>query len=337
MRSGEIRIHDSSLSIWEEACDDSLRGVFDDVIRALRRFGWRVGRDEQAHRRYRIISKDFRYCRHGELEAALRISGRCIEFEAFQNVVNVSNLNGGRYDIGKMKRMPYLFRKRTELTFKKLIEHLTSKYGYGVKYPKPERGPGGITGREWVERRYLESWHTKPYLGRPDWHCDGNRQTNDGHLLEQGMPVYFIGYDGRIGHGTAMYNLNNMWWVLAGKYAVYNIACFYLFAERPANLRVKRNERQRRRRLEAELASAVKRMDFARAETLKRVAYGVEPTFMIWSKKNSAYFGSMFCGYRSSPVDAGKYTKQEIEESGYKHSIECGDLVLEPVSAEAIA
>ncbi len=332
-RTGCLSVHDSSLNLYEERVDeaDLKKAVFDPVIRFLRSKGWKVGRDEQVHQHYRCLSPKRRYCRKGDLEASLELAGRSVKFEMFQNVANVSNPNGGKYDFDKMQRMPYLLRKAAELTQRQLIALLVQRHGYDVRLQSKKAGPQGITGREWIAREITSCCHYKPELGRADWHADYNRKTRDGQLLEHGQQIYFIDYRGRIGYGTAFYNLNNMWWILAGRYTVLNIHCGDIFAQAPADLRKKRNERIRRRRLEDELAHAVAALNFERAIVLKRVLFGEVPLFRIWSKRNDAYYGINFSGYTTDQTYAGKYTEQEVRLRA--SAIARGDLRLEPVAA----
>lgn len=55
-------------------------------------------------------------------------------------------------------------------------------------------------------------------------------------------------------------------------------------------------------------------MNFKRAETLKNILFPKnEPLYLILNKKERIYFAPNYCGYRSSPIDAGKYTRDELK------------------------
>lgn len=84
----------------------------------------------------------------------------------------------------------------------------------------------------------------------------------------------------------------------------------------------------RRKRLEGELAKAVKAMDFDRAKVLKRILWP-EPEPLFHIIKQGAYFRPNYCGYTDSQVDAGKYTKAELKP--YADQIARGDLQAVPV------
>ncbi|NUN52203.1 MAG: hypothetical protein HUU06_05370 [Planctomycetaceae bacterium] len=272
-RSGEIRIHDSTVGVWEDQVETKAfqAEVFDPLIRFLRSRGWRVKRDPQAHRHYRTISKWHRYCRRGDLEANLQLMGRSIGFELYQNVANVTHPSGGKYEFDKMGKMPYLLRNRARLTIRDVVAHLTRTHGYSVRRPDPGRpGPGNLTGRQWILSQACD-WHFKPDLGRAAYtNGDLDRRGGDGSLIDHGQVVWFRGYDGRIGRGVAYYNLNNMWWVLSGKWTVYNVPCWDLYTSPPEDLRTRRfSEAHCYRRVAENLARAVKAMDFEKAARIK--------------------------------------------------------------------
>lgn len=113
--------------------------------------------------------------------------------------------------------------------------------------------------------------------------------------------------------GIALYNINNMWWVVSGKYAVTNEASFSIYVDNPGDLRRKRNEGTRRKRLEAELAKATKQMNFRRAQVLRDVLWPRdESIYLLWHKEHQAYHRSGFSGYSTNTVDAGRFTRAEL-------------------------
>lgn len=314
--NGHLHIHDSSISVWEEkvAQDECKAEVFMPLVQLLKSRGWTVTTDPHIDKHYRCLSKWHRYARLGDLEAKLSLSGRHLEFKMFQNVANVENRNGGEFDFDKLDRMPYLLRLQCLSTMAAIAEFLTERHGYFFTPKKDdwkELGPEGMTAMDYLAARYAECWHTKPELGRPDWHADYNRRSGDGTLLEHGQTVWSVGCDGRWRRGTAYYNLNSMWWVVYSPHAVTNCSCGDLHTQPPANLRAKSNDRKRRERLETLMAQAVKSMNFARADLLKRILFGPAPLYRIWSGKRDAWYRSNACGYTESTTDAGLYQEDE--------------------------
>ena len=179
------------------------------------------------------------------------------------------------------------------------------------------RKPMQYTALELINQHYAESWHFKgdwpSYLAKKSV-SEGYRKSADGVILDHGQRVFFFDRKGRIQAGTAMYNINNMWWVVTGRYSYTNEACFHLYAKLPENPRVKRNARLRRVRLEGLLTSAVKSMDFERAAQLRDLLFpSREPLFAVFHEEHNAYHRAGFSGYANDIVDAGKFTSSEIK------------------------
>jgi hypothetical protein len=142
---------------------------------------------------------------------------------------------------------------------------------------------------------------------------DYNRQSADKKLLEHGQRVWFFDWHGRINTGIAYYNINNMWWVVTGKYGVTNEGCSSLYTRCPDNCRIKRNADRRRKRLEEELNKAVEIMSFERAALLRDILFPGDPQlFVVWHEEHNAYHRSGFCGYTNDKSKAGKFTADEV-------------------------
>lgn len=343
-RAGTVTFGDASLNIWEDPeCRvwgdwerQFKQEVFLRMAQKLRRLGWKTEVPKDMVEEYgRSFAESHRYCRKGDLQGFLDLSGRCIKFQMWQDVANGENTNGGRYDFDKEKRMPYLLNLEMQRTRNQLCEYLCNVFaGYEFKSGKRDgrsenRGPGALTALEYVEACWASSCHFKGDTSTYEI-SDYNRKSADSQLIEHGQRVYYPDHKGRMCVGTAYYNINNMWWVVSGKYEVSNEASFYLYGDNPGCLRVKRNERQRRQSLERELAKAIKAMDFKRAQVLKEVLFPEnEPLYLIWHKGHSAWFAPNFCGYRTSANDAGKYTRAElgnyIEENQLTKAVPLGE------------
>lgn len=304
-----ININDSHIGIWQDnANDPSFRAeIYSVLIRDMRARGWSIKHDPNVRRHYRSLNPDRRLGARRKLRCDIEISGRQIKVEFWSVIPPQTNRNGRRYEFDKLARMHHIDQLRVEVEFRCITRWLATLAPTTVA-----RGNRGLTPIQRIEKGYAESWHKDKTLGRPICSYDYNRKAADGALLEHGQTVWATDMKGRVIRGTAYYNINNMWWVVAGG-ALLNEACHSLFHQPPADLRVKQNERLRRTRLERELAIAVERMDFQRAMTLKQVLFGGEPTFLIWARGHGAYYRSQYAGYTTDRVSAGKYTRAEAE------------------------
>jgi hypothetical protein len=342
-REGTITFGDACLNIYEEGISAARaqggyagekawerkfkREVFARIVQTLNRLGWTCAmpaikpRDVKHYggdvARWSAESK--RDCAKGDLKAHLDISGRCIKLEMWQNVTPSENRNGGQYDFNKEGRMPYVLRLEMERTRRRIRDYLCNVFAaYTFKTQEKKLGahPGGAEATEWVEQQYRDSWHFKG-----DWSgyieknpsMQHNRGSADGRQLEHMQTVWFADWQGRICRGTAMYNINNMWWVVVGRYEVRNLASFELYAAAPDNLRVRRNADRRRKRLEAELACAVKVMKFERAAQLRDILFpGDQQLFNVWHDEHQLYHRAGFSGYTADQSQAGKFTADEV-------------------------
>lgn len=337
-RTGTVSFGDASLNVWEEPGRRGAlqwqewerqfkKDVFLRIAQQLRRIGWQTEVPEDMVENYgRPFAEGYRYCRKGDLQALLNLCGRHIKFEMWQDVANGKNPNGGRYDFDKEQRMPYLLWLEMTRTRRRLRAYLCNVFAGYEFHDKLRDGrhaqcrPGALTAVEWVEGAIRSSGHYVEELGHARINMACNARSADGGTIAHGSRVYAIDYRKRVVAGTAYYNLNNMWWVVTGKYGVINVHSGAIYLLNPGDLRRKRNEHLRRKRLEGELSKAIKAMDFKRAQVLKEILFPAdEPLYLIWHKGHSAWFAPDFSGYRNNANDAGKYTRSElgryIEES----------------------
>ncbi len=306
----EIRIHDASLGIWQDnAKDPSFRDeVYGELIRRMRAQGWSIRFDPHIRRYFSVLNSCHRLGARGTLRCAIELSGRVVKVEYWSTTARQVNHHGRRYDFDRMTRMHHLDRLRVELEFRRTIAWLETIAPVEVKRTADRDMPAMAR----IAMHYAESWHADKALGRPKWSYDSQRKSYDGTLLEHGQTVWFPDNKGRIVRGTAFYNINNMWWVVAGG-RLYNEGSHALYAAPPVDLTLKRNERSRRRRLEEELGLAMRRMAFLRAETLKRILFGDDQVFMIWARDKNAYYRPQYSGYTTDVICAGRYTRAEAE------------------------
>ena len=293
VRTGTISFNDASLSIWEEPgravmVNDGWKSafkkdVFARIIQQLNRMGWNCEVPAEMVERYSLsFARNYRSCRKGDLHGELSLSGRHIEFAMWQELHNVSNRNGGRYDFDKEQRMPYLLRLQMQITRCRLRDYLVNVFdGYvftteRVSSPNPdplayfnarwdgeyekrrgthrfERGPDG-----WPSERELSSWDRKDADGRP---------------LSHGQVRWVRDHQGRLRRGRVYGGINGMWMLVYGPgrrdHTHESARNFFTYVTDMPRKKV--SEYQRRKRLQAELDLAVRAMNFERAAVLRDV------------------------------------------------------------------
>lgn len=310
-----INITDTHIGIWQDDANDPTfrTDVYLALLGQLRRRGWSISADPHILRHYRSLSKNTRLAQRGDMRAEIQLTGRVVKLEFWATTWPLDNRNGPRYNFRKLERMNYLDRLRFALEVRRVIGWLEQIAAVTVKDGNAQRpGRGRVTALEAIETDYASSWHRDKDLGRPvPGPYARNYTSAEGEAIKQGSTVWFAQRDGRINRGAAYYNLNNMWWVVFGRYARTNLGAHELYCQPPTNLRVKRNDRVRRGRLEQELATATRRMDFKRAETLKSILFGDQAPWMIWARDHDAYYRANYAGYTTDTISAGRYTHDE--------------------------
>lgn len=210
-------------------------GLFQRTMNFMTSIGFTVTKDPRIERDYKILSKNHRYGRKGDLEfkAERYPAGFSIEF--YQNVVH-ENKCGGEYDFDKFEKMPYLIKKQFLLTCNKLREFII-KLGYAEK-TKIE----AHTAVEKVKKDFVESFHHAPKSMDFDLSIyDGLTSTmplssyacefrdRDGKVLHNGEVKYFRDYNGYLRCGRIYHRLNNMFWIILNQRETEIRADFELF------------------------------------------------------------------------------------------------------------
>lgn len=338
-RAGTITFGDATLSIYEEGisaarasggyaaekawCRQFKREVFARILQTLNRLGWACTMPEISEhdvKQYggnvaRWSAESKRLCQKGDLYADLDVSGRCIGLKFFQSV-NAPDRpdNGGRYQDDKEKHMPYVMRLEMERARRRIRDYLLNVFtGYVFKPSGPKIGVNGATALEYAKHSQRSSGHYVERLGRASFNSPDNGFTRDGVAIEDGAKVYAITSAGRVIYGAAYYGLNGNWMVVTGTHGIEWAYHRELYAACPGDPRVKRNSGQRRRRLEGELAKAIKAMNFERAAVLRDILFpGNPPLFAIWHTESNVYHRAGYRGYTSDLSQAGKFTADEV-------------------------
>lgn len=315
----KLLLSDATANAWLESPDEKhLKKVMLSLAAMLRNKGWSmwVPYDEHQEGRHgkafdKRWAERFRKGIKNGLEIQLYICGRHLEIEMWENVNDHSkeNQNGGKYIFDKESKMPYLLKVLTNLTKKHIHKHLEKHYdaipGTPFKICEFKRKRA----LDSVFESIKNSCHYNPELGHARITCN-NDKSRDGLKIEHGATVYFADWHGRILKGVAYYSLNANWYVVTGEWDYSIVSCHDIFVRNPGNLKVKRNERTARKRLEQELSKAIKVMDFDRAKTIKNILFDDEPLFHIM--KGDLYYKPNSCGYTKNVIEAGKYTGNEI-------------------------
>ncbi len=335
-REGVIHFGDGSISVWEEgipntshAARDSWekrfkREVFARFVQTLHRVGWTVTMPEiKAHdvKHYggnvaRWAAERRRECAKGGLAGELTVNGRVVEFKMWQTVLPSDNPNGPRYDFDKEARMPYLLRLEMERTRRRIRDYLLGVFtGYTFAPPRdPEMGLMGMTALEKARHNRMTSGHYRPELDRAEISMPSSAIAADGGTIEHGARVWALDHKGRIITGTAFYSLNGNWQIVTGKYGLTTCHTGRIFTQQPEALRVKRNSRERRGRLERELAKATKAMDFERAAILRDILFPRDAKlYVIRHYEGDCWWAPNSCGYRNDMAEAGRYTEEEVK------------------------
>lgn len=322
-RSGKVTFRDASLSVWEEPSGPVRpdweakfkKEVFLRIVQQLNRLGWTCIVPPDMIAQYSVtFARMHRYCRKGDLQADLSISGRCIELKMWQDVANATHRSGGKYEFDKEPKMPYLLRLEMERTRRRIRDYLCAVFSdYSFAPPKPKMGMSGVTAMEYAAHSRRTTGHYVAELDRARICNPGYDTSADGHPLENGVKVYAEDYRGRIITGTAFYSLNGSWQVVTGRYDVAYVWHTQIWVNSPGNLRVRRNAGIRRKRLEGELSKAVVAMNFERASVLRDILFPKgEPVFMVFHNEHEAYHGPAFSGYTKDAAQAGKFTAAEV-------------------------
>lgn len=210
-------------------------GLFHRTMNFLTSIGFTVTKDPRIERDYKILSKDHRYGRKGDLEFKAERYPAGFKIEFYQNVVH-ENKCGGEYDFDKFEKMPYLIKKQFLLVCKKLREFFTG-LGYAEKTKIEAQ-----TAEEKVKKDFVESFHHQPKDMNFDLlSYDGLTSTmppssyayefhdRDEKVLRNGEIKYFRDYNGYLCRGKIYHRLNNMFWIILNQRETAIRADFELF------------------------------------------------------------------------------------------------------------
>ena len=292
-RTGEIRQHDTHLSVWEDGVDEkAMRRVLRGMLARLAARGWRIERDPTVLKNYPVIADRYWVGRKGDLQMCADTMGRTCKIEFFQDVLRPKdpNSNGGRYDFDKFKGMPRHLRLMFCVEVAAVIHKLLS-YGYHVQESfvdrigsrslphavlltaqgmDPAADPLAYFNARWKmgqgERfeRDASGWPTEKEYGA-SYNTDRDKLP-----IRNGEVRYFRGHDGYLRRGTVFTNMNTGWSVVHGGTVSY-VTCSDLFHCARPDLEPRRLVRGQPARLLRELERATATRNGARVAALAKV------------------------------------------------------------------
>lgn len=300
-RSGRVVFHDASLAVWEEGIIDARaaggwegakrwerqfkRDVFARIVQTLNRLGWTVGPQT-----YIFTGNNSRYCTKGDLQADLKVCGRHIEFDMFQNVNAPERPDhGGRYQHDQEKHMPYVMRQEMERTRRRIRDYLCNVFtGYEFQPPKicsPNPDPLAYFNEKWdgeYEKRRGTHRFKRGADGWPsvDEISSWSREDKDGTLLNHGDVRWMRDRKGRLLRGRVYGGINGIWMFVYGPgqrdHTHENAAKFFTYRAGETPQKLIHND-VRRKRLERELHKATETMNFERAAILRDILFPGSP------------------------------------------------------------
>ncbi|MFX1675171.1 UvrB/UvrC motif-containing protein [Paraburkholderia sp. A2WS-5] len=294
-RTGRIVFHDASLHVWEEGLMDARkaggweaeqqwerqfkRDVFARIVQMLNRLGWTVMEQKRI-----FTSNNSRYCRKGDLRADIKLCGRHIEFDMFQNVNAPTRPDhGGRYEFNQESLMPYLMRLEMERTRTRIRDYLCNVFtGYEFEPPKvksPNPDPLAYFNDSWDGEYEKKRGIHRFKRGADGWPSEHeinswSRKDKDGALLNHGEVRWMRDRKGRVIRGRVYGGINGMWLFVYGpgeRDHTHEPAGRFFTYRAGETSRKQFDARESRNRIERDLAIAVKTMRFERAAVLRDV------------------------------------------------------------------
>jgi hypothetical protein len=259
------------------------------LLRVLKALRFSIEDDPKIVKNYRSLRKYHRIARSGDLFAHCETYPAGSNFEFYQEIVK-ENPNGGRYDFGKVGKMPYLIRKRFERAIAALrADLLAHGFTERTKVTSPIPDPLAYFNGHWdgeYERKRGVHRFERDETGWPSAKELGlrNRTDRDGAELTHGALRYARDHKGYLLRGTVYGGINGRWLLIYGPgHRDYtHVSAHELFTCSPAAVPRKTHpnpEDGRRRAAEKvrrEMAAAVKVENFEVAARLRDEARRIE-------------------------------------------------------------
>lgn len=296
-REGTLNLFDTHIGVWEEPGGPVMprSPVETAMLRGMRALlgvlvqrGWHVGKDPRVVRDFPSLAESHYYARKGDLELVAEHNGRHTKYELFQNVANVENRNGGRYDFRKFERMPPRLRLECLVAMTTIVRWLLGKgYVFNDRVFVRDGEPLVVTlrraasdreegltplerfNRHWQKGRFERDesgWPVRrEYASCASYGIDGT-----GRPLSPGDTRYAY-VQGRLQRCTVYPNMNNGWTGEYGGQRWWFQARDLFHHDAPETL-PRRHVPGQLARVARELEKALKAKDWRRVEVLGGVA-----------------------------------------------------------------
>ena len=288
-RKGSLIVYNTNIGAWEDQVDAAgMRVVLRSLLGRLRRRGHTVRQDPEIETNHPAIARDYWVGRIGDLESTIQLQGRSLAIEFFQNVANVDNRYGGRYDSNKLQRMPQSIRIRCIVEMTAVLRKLR-ELGYTFGRPvfveplsllavRDVAAGTSARARLGTIEDFNDRWDMfgdrargvhrfeRDETGWPTAKEIGHHLDRDGVVIRNG-DLRYTRVDGRLVCGIVRPNMNGMW-ILGGSTQASSREIF--LCEDPAS-EPRRLVPKQPDRLRSEIEKALKAGDYRRVEALARV------------------------------------------------------------------
>lgn len=319
MKGGIYRLCD--LTVNHIKSESKAKAMYSEIVKMLRANGWKVRGSKRGDSGYISDRWDYAYSNHLQIRIQksimsdrLRMNSH-FEFEIFQELTKPDHPSGGVYVNDRFEKMPYILKVRTRLTLYK-IAMIFKNHGVDINPEDSRVFPKLATAKDSIIRNHERSFDKKPYDFNADYKPKVNYyrgESKDKKEIVHGSQVWFYDRKGRLNKGIAYYNNGSMWWVVTGKFDYDNLSHHSILINKPEKIRKKENKRISNESLQRELSSAIERMDYLRAHTLKQIIFK-DVMYRIWSTKHGGGWWCVNgCGYTDNKTRAGLFNRDEAE------------------------
>lgn len=259
-KAKEFWCHDTTISIDTESYE--LARELRDALRChleVRKF--RLRQDLNVSK---LIREDYLIGKRKDLHCRIE-AHRIVHVEFWQELMK-ENRHGGRYDFGKLGKMPKMIRWFFQIEQGHLKRRL-QELGWVERPVQPRNEVEGALAV--VRHQIATSGHTPPGVDPlGDWDCYDNHQRvdRDGKRIRGGEMKCWYDFRGKLQQGRAYRSLNSMWYFVYGPHSWTQVSSRELFDFDRARDSRKRTTREQLSRL---LGSAVREMDFEKAIHLR--------------------------------------------------------------------
>lgn len=224
--SNKISTHQSNYKLFPHY------KIWVEAIKILESLGFKPFVDKEFKKRFKSLIPTHAWGNKNGLKFESKIYVTGFAFQFYQDI-NIENVNGGKYDCDRYKKMPSGIKNSFNHTVKSMIEQLTNNFNLKFYDQSNLRFPR-MTAEERIIKHFRESSFTRNKIETldqlesflSDYDLKVNSKSGVDDILKCGQTRKFKGWDEKIHTGVIYHNINNMWWVITSKYKYTNIASF---------------------------------------------------------------------------------------------------------------